>query len=131
VVVAQSPKKDVAVSVKQPEKPVVILPGGPKEERVPRRSFGDITASSTFGHAADYSWVSGELQFVHAHNAWRLRYASVDESDRYGGGVTLICTTPMTQFHDGQQVRIEGHVQDSNPRDTTYVVQSIQPLPHM
>src|SRR5207249_2607417 len=76
--------------VKEPEKETVqvgySLPlSGGHEKQVKRRSFADITANPCFAHAPDYSSLTGELQFVHVRNVWTLRYASVDEEDRYGG----------------------------------------------
>src|SRR5262249_36117286 len=56
----------------------------------PRKSFADVTAQPFFSHAADYSWLQGQVEYSHFGNSWRLRYASVDESDSYGGSVTLL-----------------------------------------
>jgi hypothetical protein len=97
-------------------------------EKVPRRSFADITAKPGFAHAQDYSWVAGELQFLHGRKVWRVRYASVEEEDRYGGGMTLIDAGPMTEFQDGQIVRVEGQVADVTSHDSEYRVHHIQPL---
>jgi hypothetical protein len=97
-------------------------------EKVPRRSFADITAKPGYAHAPDYSWVAGELQFLHARKVWRVRYASVEEEDRYGGGMTLIDAGPMTEFQDGQMVRVEGQVADVTSHDSEYRVHHIQPL---
>jgi hypothetical protein len=103
---------------------------GAKEEGVPRRSFADVTANPGFGHAPDYSWLTGELQYVHVRNSWRVRYASVDEEDRYGGSVTLAETGSMGDHKDGQMVRVEGHLLDPESRDPspTYRVRNIQQL---
>src|SRR5947209_7470472 len=49
-----------------------------------RRSYVDLTAKPWFGHAPDYSWLSGEVTFS-AGSGWKLRFASVDESNPYGG----------------------------------------------
>src|SRR5262249_37348321 len=85
----------------------VPITGGKEETSVHRRPYVDITAKPCFSHAPDYSWVQGELVHLHSHNCWRIRYASVDEDDKYGGGVNLIETGPMDNFQEGQLVRIE------------------------
>jgi hypothetical protein len=95
---------------------------------VPRRSFADITAKPGYAHAPDYSWIAGELQYIHAKNVWRVRYASVDEEDRYGGGVTLLSTGPMTDYKDGQIVRVVGQVAQETSHECSYRVNSIQVL---
>ncbi len=107
----------------------VVFPAEDPKDQARRRTFADITARPEFAHAPDYSWLQGELQYIHGHNLWRLRYASVEEEDRYGGGVTLVNPSPMTQFHDGQLVRVEGNIQDTSSRDTTYAVRTIHALP--
>lgn len=93
-----------------------------------RKSYVDITARSCFAHSDDYSWVSGELQYSHLSKAWRLRYASVDEDDKYGGSVTLVCDRPSTEFKDGVCVRIRGHVDEAAGKSTAppYQVESVQ-----
>jgi hypothetical protein len=79
---------------------------------VPRRTFTDITAHPAFGHAPDYSWLVGSLDYVKSRQAWCLRYASVDEDDRYGGTVTLVDAGPMTGYRSGQLVRVTGEMVD-------------------
>lgn len=105
------------------------LTGG-QEAGVRRRSFADITAHPSFGHAPDYSWLVGELQYVHIRNAWRVRYASVEEEDRYGGSVTLTETGSMADYKNGQIVRVEGQLADPESRDPspTYRVRTLRVL---
>ena len=98
------------------------------DPQAPRRSFADITAKPGYAHAPDYSWIAGELQFLHSRKVWRLRYASVDEEDRYGGGMTLIEAGPMTEFKEGQMVRVEGQVADVTSHESEYRVKHIKPL---
>jgi hypothetical protein len=93
-----------------------------------RRAFVDITAQPGFTHAEDYSSLSGQLQ--HARRGWRLRYASVDEVDTYGGSVTLTDESRLSELRDGELVRVHGRL--LNPEDTRiappYEVLSIQSL---
>ena len=107
----------------------VPMTGG-KEEMVHRRSYSDITAKPCFAHAPDYTWVQGELVHLHGRNVWRIRYASVDEEDKYGGGINLIETGPMDNFQDGQLVRIEGRPADPDNKESEYRVNSIHALPN-
>jgi hypothetical protein len=101
---------------------------GAHEEPIKRRTFNDITANPAYGHAPDYGWLIGELQFLHVRNAWRLRYASVDEEDRYGGSVTLTEIGSMNGYADGQLIRVEGHMADPESREPSpaYRVRSMQ-----
>jgi hypothetical protein len=93
-----------------------------------RKSYVDITARSCFGHSDDYSWVAGELQYSHLSKAWRLRYASVDEEDKWGGSVTLVCDRPSAEFKDGTCVRVRGHIDEAAAKSTAppYQVESVQ-----
>jgi hypothetical protein len=125
-----APKQEVKQEADTlPPPPKEVLPAACKEEdSVRRRSFADITAKPGFGHAADYCWLVGELQYVHVRKAWRLRYASVDEEDRYGGSVTLVEMGSMDSYSNGQMVRVEGQLLDSESREPspTYRVRSMQ-----
>lgn len=97
---------------------------------VPRRDFSDITARPGFRHNSDYTELVGEIQYLHTRECWRLRYASVDEEDRYGGSVTLVETGSMDRFKSGQLVRVIGLLVDADSRDPspTYRVRSIKVL---
>lgn len=95
------------------------------DESAPRRSFADITANPKYGHATDYSWLTGELQFVHARNIWRVRYASVDEEEQYGGGLTIANPNALTGFKDGQLIHVEGQRTNPEGRDSQYYVRAI------
>jgi len=103
---------------------------GGQDEMLHRRSYADIAAKACFSHAPDYTWVQGELVYLHSHNCWRIRYASVDEDDKYGGGVNLVETGPMDNFKDGQCVRVQGHPADAENKESEYRVSSIQALPN-
>jgi hypothetical protein len=108
----------------------VPITGGKEETSFHRRAYVDITAKPCFSHAPDYSWVQGELVHLHSHNCWRIRYASVDEDDKYGGGVNLIETGPMDNFQEGQLVRIEGRPAEPENKESEYRVNSIHALPN-
>jgi hypothetical protein len=85
----------------------------PRAEPGPRRqSFTDITAQPCFGHGPDYSWLSGQVECSRILGTTRLRYASVDETDRFGGSVTLVENAHVGYLSDGEYVRVVGHLVD-------------------
>jgi hypothetical protein len=103
------------MSLPDPSPPVgaTFRPASPEahaEVQVKRRTFNDITVRPGFDHAADYSWLVGELDYNRSNNRWRVRYASLEEEDRFGGSVTLLEAGSMSEFHTGQMVRVSGHV---------------------
>ncbi len=102
---------DLQTPVKQGD----ILPAPEPPQR--RRSYVDITAAACFGHAPDYAWVSGQVEYSRVRKEWRLRYASVDETDRYGGRLVLIENEHLSYLRDGQYVRLQGHL--VNPNDAS------------
>jgi len=90
-----------------------------------RKSFVDITAQPGFNHSDDYSSLNGQLQ--HSRKGWRLRYASVDEADAYGGSVTLTDESRLDGYHDGDFVRAHGRIADPEQKGIApaYLVDSI------
>jgi hypothetical protein len=66
---------------------------------------------SRVGHAADYSWVSGQLFYVHADGGlWILRYAPLSYEDQNGGSVVLARDLPMDNYHEGDFVTVHGEI---------------------
>lgn len=112
------------------EPSAVVLPSIGHESLAPRRSFADITAKPEFGHASDYSWLTGELAYIPQKDQWRLRFASIDEEDQYGGSVTLDAHAEMQGYQSGQLVRVEGTVIDKDSREVApkYRLKEITPL---
>jgi hypothetical protein len=100
------------------------------EPTPPRKSFVDVTAQPCFSHTDDYSCLSGQVQHSRITKGWRLRYASVDEVDPYGGSVTLTDEAKLANLKDGDLVRVHGHL--ANPEDRgiapSYHVDSVQPI---
>jgi hypothetical protein len=106
-------------------------PRFPRGEPAPRRkSFVDLTASPCFAHAPDYTWLQGQVEYSRLSKGWRLRYASVDEEDAYGGCVTLIDDGHFAGLKDGQYVCVRGRL--SNPGgkgdSPAYRVESLAPV---
>lgn len=70
---------------------------------------------SKYGHADDYTWISGQVQYSRLSKSWRLRYAPVDQVDAYGGSVTPVWDVDDKQLEnlqDGQFIRVQGRMQD-------------------
>lgn len=111
----------VAKGPAAPEVPVAA-PSSPEEKPA---AYGP-----TYGHAEDYSWLSGEVEYVHSKGVWRFRYASVDADDPYGGCVTLLDDGQLGSLRDGQYCRIRGylHDPDNHTSTTTYRLEVIEPL---
>ena len=100
------------------------------EPEPPRKSFVDITAHPGFNHTEDYSSLTGQLQHSRITKGWRLRYASVDEVDPYGGSVTLMEDARLSDLKDGDIVRVHGRL--VNPEDRgiapPYQIDSVQTM---
>jgi hypothetical protein len=98
-------------------------------EPVPsRRAVVDITAAPCFAKAEDYSWLQGQVEYSRLSKSWRLRYASVDEIDRYGGSVTLTGDSVLDNLKDGQYIRVTGYLPNADSRSIapTFHVESIE-----
>jgi len=85
--------------------------------------------SSLFAHDPNYHWLVGTLAYSKIQDAWVLRYASVEDSDRYGGSVTLVYSGRLNAFKSGQRVRVEGHLIDPESRQIrpAFEAKSIRP----
>jgi hypothetical protein len=138
-VAAAPPKAPAAAAPRAPVRPL-RLPDPPHEERLmfpraeteaPRRSYTDVTAAPCFAHAKDYAWLCGRAEYSRLSKAWRLRYASVDEPDRYGGSVTLVPGPKLDALKDGEYVRVTGHLTaDAAGLSPEYEVESLTPVQH-
>jgi hypothetical protein len=65
-------------------------------------------------HAADYGWLQGTLEYVHADSGrWKLRYAPLEADDRFGGSVMLTPDVCTNQFSEGDVVYVEGEIVQS------------------
>ena len=117
---AQPTTGPVAVPVATPAQPSVYSPmasqptPAPTMMRVlntPAPESGPASDPSRMGHEADYSRITGYLYYVHADGGrWLLRYATLDQVDRYGGSVVLIPCMEMGNFREGDLVSVRGEV---------------------
>ena len=63
------------------------------------------------GRAADYSWVTGQLYYVHADGGlWVLRYAPLWKEDSNGGSVVLARDRQMDSYREGDLVKVHGEI---------------------
>jgi hypothetical protein len=105
----------------------------PVNDRMPAMSSAHVKSvkgASRYGHAPDYSWVCGEV--MHTRKGWRLRYASLDETDTYGGSVTLADDPRLADLKEGDIFVLNGHLQDpdSHTSAPVYVVSDVKPQGH-
>ena len=87
------------------------------------------TAPPRFAHDPKYQQLLGIIAYSKIQDAWVLRYASVEDSDRYGGSVTLVYSGRLNAFKSGQRVRVEGHLIDPESRQIrpAFEAKSIRP----
>ena len=61
--------------------------------------------------AADYSWLTGQLFYVHADGGlWVLRYAPIWKEEANGGSVVLAREVPMDSYREGDLVQVHGEI---------------------
>jgi hypothetical protein len=92
-----------------PSSDIIIHEGPPcPTETKSAPAFAETdSAGMGFGHAPDYSCLRGQVE--RSLRGVRLRFAPVDQVDRYGGSVTLI--GPLAeQLRDSQSVRVRGQL---------------------
>ncbi len=86
---------------------------------------------SRVDHAPDYSWLTGQLFYVHADGGlWVLRYAPLWKEDPNGGSMVLARDLRMDNYQEGDLVTIHGEILNQHGSDflggPLYRVQSIQ-----
>lgn len=126
--VSSAPTKQIVWHVpEQPDTNETKFPRGAPHER---RTYTDVTAASCFGRAADYSWLVGQVEQARTGAGYRLRFASVDDNDRYGGSVTLAGDGNLPTLKDGQYIRVRGHLVDAEAHSPApaYHVESCEPV---
>jgi hypothetical protein len=98
---------------KKEEKKDITPAGGLRIESEGRNPFDSHhLQQARSGCAADYSWVTGQLSFVHADGGtWVLRYAPLDQEDRHGGSVVLgRGDRRLDSYRDGDIVTVKGEI---------------------
>jgi hypothetical protein len=112
-----------------PAKHVETEPAAAEHE--PNRVRETTANCTAHGHAADWSWLTGELHYAYVRDAWRIRFARGEDERRFGGSLTLRFAELPSTLHDGQKVRLEGRLDrhpswDPNPM---YIVTRLEILP--
>jgi hypothetical protein len=73
-----------------------------------------------YGHGENYEWLIGVLHRVHIpRKGWKVRYAPLDQQDRWGGSVVIAPDARVDDFDDGSVVYVEGDV--INDRASLYL----------
>jgi hypothetical protein len=62
-----------------------------------------------YGHAADYTWLQGELD-RHYRGHLELRYRAVSDEDPHGGKVRLEDDPRLAEFRPGDIIAVEGEL---------------------
>jgi len=65
--------------------------------------------ASIYGHAPDHAWLQGVID-KHYQGHLSLRYCDPSEEDEWGGKVVLEDDPRLSEFKDGDVVRVEGEV---------------------
>jgi len=70
------------------------------------------TQAANYGHAADYSWLKGRLEYSASRKEWKLRYLRIDgaQTDQYGGSVVLSSSNLLQSFQPGEYVTVQGRI---------------------
>lgn len=83
--------------------------------------FANASAQSrpvAFGHHPDFRWVQGTVDYDKESKSWFIMYDDQpQESDQFGGDLTLGDHTLLSRFQPGDTVRIEGSL-DSTEEDS-------------
>jgi len=90
---------------------------------------------SRVDRAPDYSWLTGQLFYVHADGGlWVLRYAPLWKEDPNGGSMVLARDLRMDSFHEGDLVTVHGEIISQHGSEflggPLYQVRSIKLIEH-
>ena len=112
-------------AIPAPKAPAQKMPSEPKKTELdiaPKASLTIETETknpfelhrryeSRVSHAPDYSWVTGQLFYVHADGGlWILRYAPLSTEDANGGSVVLARDLHMDTYREGDLVTVHGQI---------------------
>jgi hypothetical protein len=67
----------------------------------------------SYGHAANYGWLRGQLEFLDSKGQWEIRYIPIDgQTDQFGGSVVLAGGSQLEQFKPGDIVQVQGTLEN-------------------
>jgi len=132
---AENPPKSIRVVADRSEERIDIadLPGHVAEAKSqPKFRAMATTPAARYGHADDYSWLKGKLEYSAARKEWKLRYIPLDgTTDEYGGSVILDHVN-VSDYSAGDFVAVRGKLagRDAEARDfsTSYQVQQMKSM---
>jgi hypothetical protein len=91
------------------EEPRPCKPVLPRTDVVtPAKPSAEVPAIASFGHASDYSWISGRV--TRWGDQWLLRYATVTEVDLYGGSLPLVGGEHLAKLLEGGNYKLRGRL---------------------
>jgi hypothetical protein len=115
--------------------PAPQMPPPPTPVRPPASLAKRIETPGRFARDSEYRWLQGVLE-KHFKGYYCLRYADSSVEEAYGGKVRLVDDARLTQFHDGDVLRIEGelvseseggpHARWENPRYRVKGIELVQ-----
>ncbi|REJ67773.1 MAG: hypothetical protein DWQ31_10315 [Planctomycetota bacterium] len=74
-----------------------------------------VRPPARYGHAPDYSWLKGRLEYSAARKQWKLRYLPLDgRTDEYGGSVVLD-NVDESSYAAGDFVAVRGQLGKPDP----------------
>lgn len=89
---------------------------GDKSMRVdPAVASETVSPQPLYGHAPDYSWVRGKLEYSQIDDRWKLRYIPIDgQTDEYGGSVVVSDPAVLSGCERGEHIELRGEVAGSD-----------------
>lgn len=95
-----------AASVQEVQAPAIVA-----EPPKPAKPEPVATNDSAYGHGKNYEWLIGKLMKVHVPRpGWKIRYARLDEKDKWGGSMVFSTDARLENFQDGDVLYVEGEI---------------------
>ncbi len=138
------PPKDAPKKMPSPAKEVQLINPAPGLNPTANVTIETETKSpfelhrryvSRVDRAPDYSWLTGQLFYVHADGGlWVLRYAPLWKEDPNGGSMVLARDLRMDNYHEGDLVTVHGDIISQHGSEflggPLYQVRSIKLIEH-
>jgi hypothetical protein len=112
---ASAPVKLQAIGVNGTERAETapVLTATPAIRTNPAVTSGETVSrrepAKIYGHAPDHAWLQGVID-KHYQGHLSLRYCDPSEDDEWGGKVVLEEDPRLSEFKDGDVVRVEGEI---------------------
>jgi len=116
------PKADSSASSRTPASTRTAFSGETfrlvaRSEQSGRQTGADNPAAEgKYGHAPDYRWLRGRLEYSQIDRRWKVRYLPTDwRPDDYGGSVVLSNTSLLSGMERGDFVEVRGRLGIARP----------------